>query len=247
MVNKVIKSEIKSVTPTSLSSCSSIDNNLDRLALSQTANEFNAQPLPNSFDMFMNDLKKSSSSKQLNENDSKSSSRLNLPFSDSKSVPFVSSMENELNKMPVSSSRDKPPFLESLDLQTSSSMRTSSPSKHNSVLNRTIDIEKGSSESLNHQSQTNLLANDDEENEVVLNTTYTSWSTDLNQAEKEACTQQEVINMKFGTGAAMNKNFTPNRTIVYSSSVQNLTQDINNNSLNNDNGFKNKKVSWCLL
>lgn len=255
VVSKVIvnSEKNKSVTPISLSSCSSIDNNLDRLALSQTANEFNAQPLPNSFDMFAHDLKKSSSSKHLNENSSSSS--LNLPFLGSKSIqqplPFASSMENELNKLPARDN-SKPPFIESLDLQTTT-MRTSSPSKsHNNVLNRTIDIDKGSSvESLNQQSHANLLANDDEENEVVLNTTYTSWSTDLNQVEKEACVQQEIISKRYGSGPAANKQ-TPNRTMVYSSSVQNvnnLTQDINNNSLNNDSalGSKNKKVSLVTL
>ena len=251
-------------SPISLSGSSSIEN-LDKLALSYGPKAFNAQTVPNSFDVFISDLQKSSSSKHLERNDSPLESlNLNLQHQSSSQAMgskngtgkiLTSSVEKDLNeeKQQYYNQFIKPKtqrtFFKSIDMEETSEagfFKTSSPFKRhivvgqgntgsssNSVLNRTIDIDKGGSvESLNSRTSSvesfakmhGFAAGDDEDRpRSVLNTTYTSWSTDKNTPELDTSIENHQTKEE-------------NKTVIF-----NKTQDFNNNlheSVNNNSGSK---------
>jgi hypothetical protein len=159
-------------SPISLSACASFES-LDKLSQSQKTSTFNAESVPNSFDVFMHDLRKSSSSStSVNQiahssNGTKASGKQFLTSSmdkdlNSDSSSIINSSSSNLKGKKVSRA-----VLKSLDLDDADDccssgidVKTSSPFKRPSIpvfsssssssaLNRTIDIDKGgSSESL---------------------------------------------------------------------------------------------------
>ncbi len=157
-------------SPMSLSACASFES-LDKLSQSQKTSTFNAASVPNSFDMFMHDLRQSVSSS--------SSTNVSHVASSHQTVGtkfLTSSVDKDLNSESNSNllAKKKNPraVLKSLDLDDPSdrvaTCKTSSPFKRPTIpaltsggsgaLNRTVDIDRnsaiGSTESLNSSSKT---------------------------------------------------------------------------------------------
>ena len=211
------KSEIKNIpklkkqesiaSPLSSSLSASIDN-LDNL-------QFNPSSVPKSFDLFINDLKKSSSIQSLNSN-SESNFNINL----TKRI-ITSSIDKDLNKDFRINKIKNLSNLKEMD----SDMFTSSPLKNK--LNQTVDLNtQNSNESLNESEQSlsvsqsssiaNFHLNNDEDPRTVFNSTYTAWATSDQQVQIDA--------------------FNQHRRIVQSNStiLLNRTQDLNNNTSRDD-------------
>jgi hypothetical protein len=258
----------------SISQSSSIDSCLDKLAQSYVSTnskdgDFNAESIPKSFDLFMNDLKKTSSTKNLT---------LTTTDNHLKTSVYTSSVDKGLEKA-ASSNENQIDFVTGSPFhrrRNNGKINHSKPQPYqrtstnsNNVLNRTIDIEAKATSSSNSNSTESLRSScsssssssfkpplfpnmahfgDNEMNNnhnliqtpPILNTTYTSWST-----------VNTDLQMQFAETAAIDLNSnsnTSNKTIVF-----NKTQDFNNNldhspNFNsNSNGATNKKVKLKIV
>ncbi|CAF0756692.1 unnamed protein product [Brachionus calyciflorus] len=198
------------------SSLSASIDNLDNL-------QFNPSSIPKSFDLFINDLKKSSSTFTLNS--LHSNSQTNLASGLNRRI-ITSSIDKDLHK-DFKISTNKINNLSNLK-ENDSDLVTSSPLKNKIKLNTTIDLNTrnaNSNESLNESaslsvSQSSSIANfnmnNDDDPRTVFNSTYTAWATTDQQLQLEA--------------------FNQHKRIVQSNSsiLLNQTQDMNNNTSRDD-------------
>lgn len=201
---------INSLLSSSLSA--SIDN-LDNL-------QFNPSSVPKTFDIFINDLKKSSSTYTLNSLGSGSQTNLNSNFSSQLTKRIItSSIDKDLNR---ELKFNKLTNLSNLN-ENELDVKTSSPMRKKPALNCTIDLNRpNSNESLNESeqslsvSQSSSISNLNDDPRTVFNSTYTAWTPTEQQIQFEAYNQQ--------------------RRIVQSNSGLNLnrTQDMNNNDSKDD-------------
>ncbi|RNA41326.1 hypothetical protein BpHYR1_053244, partial [Brachionus plicatilis] len=206
-------------SPLSSSLSASIDN-LDNL-------QFNPSSVPKTFDLFITDLKKSSSTFTLNSLDTGSQTNLNsnFPVNLSKRI-ITSSIDKDLNKELKSNKIKNLSHLNENDPD----VKTSSPLKKKPALNCTIDLNgRNSNESLNESeqslsvSQSSSISNLNDDPRTVFNSTYTAWTPTDQQIQFDAFNQQRRL-------VQSNSGFHLNRT-----------QDMNNNH-NKDDLNKTKDI-----
>lgn len=256
-VTKLQSISTASGSPLSSSLSASIDN-LDRFPANDEHLSFNPASVPKTFDLFMNDLRKSSSTFALNSQHSNSHS--NLPSVTSTTTTTTSST---LSKRIMTSSVDKDLNKESLlDKQqkltlklnklkeasineTKHDLKTSSPLKNklfNSNLNRTIDLASNfaSNESINESqqsfsiSQSSSIANlaqfaQNNDDEDEPRTVFNTTYTSWSTNENQL--QIDAYNQQKQTNIAVNSTVLLNRT-----------QDMNNNNNIKDDLNKTKDI-----
>lgn len=212
LVNPALQKQESLNSPLSSSLSASIDN-LDNL-------QFNPSSVPKTFDLFINDLKKSSSTFTLNSLGSGSQTNLNANFPSHLSKRIItSSIDKDLNKELKLNKIKNLSNLKENDLD----VKTSSPLKKKPALNCTIDLNvRNSNESLNESeqslsvSQSSSISNLNDDPRTVFNSTYTAWTPTEQQIQLEAFNQERFI-------AQSNGGYFLNRT-----------QDMNNNNSKED-------------
>lgn len=188
-------------------------DNLDNL-------QFNPSSVPKTFDIFLNDLKKSSSTYTLNSLSSGSQTNLNTNFVPQLTKRIItSSIDKDLNKELKFNKLKNLSNLNENDLD----VKTSSPMRKKTILNCTIDLNgRNSNESLNESeqslsvSQSSSISNLNDDPRIVFNSTYTAWTPTEQQIQFEAYNQQKRI-VQSNSGLNLNR-----------------TQDLNNNDSKDD-------------